>query len=197
MRYNNLSLTFDKMYANMCVQSEKSRKKEKGVDYMKMIDCIRMLMDVNRVTQARIARWRGVSTNTISILLNGKDIKCGAAADVLEYMGYEIIVREKTMRRRNDEILIDTGENAMTPERMKLLLEESEAKRLEKEALEKHYAPIAADLRKKYPRGMGVNQLIVYFKKQNSLIHKYFDGYFFHKRVPIEEVIRIMKENKL
>ena len=158
-----------------------------------MLDCVKMLMEINRVEQNRLARWMDCSQNNISVMLKRDDIKCGRAAEVLDFMGYEIIVREKGGKRRQDEILIDNGEDGLDPRKILILRDEQ----LKAEEKERYYAGVEAELRAKYPYGMRMKDLCEFFSRNNPLIHKYFDGYIYRGRVSIDNVARIMREHNL
>lgn len=75
---------------------------------MLMQEALRMLMKVNRVTQQRAADYIKMNQRTISRVLNNDRLELSQAIELLDFLGYELIVREKGAGiRRNDEIRID------------------------------------------------------------------------------------------
>ncbi len=160
---------------------------------MRMLDCVKMLMKFNRVEQTRLARWMNCTVNNVWSMLNAQDIKCGKAFEALDFMGYEIIVREKGGKRRQDEILIDNGDMDIDVNKILVLKQEKEMA----EAKERYYSKVEAELRAKYPYGMRLTDLKKEFTRNGNLIHKYFDGYFYQGKVPHDVVARIMRENNL
>lgn len=156
---------------------------------MEMMNCVRMLMELHRVEQSRLARWMDCTPNNIWAMLNAKDIKCGKAVEVLDFMGYEIIVRERGQVRRQDEILIDNGD--YIDEKMIVKAREEKRKADNKEA---YYSKLEEELRAKYPDGMRVTDLGREFKRNGNLIHQYFDGYFIKRRVSMDIVALKMRE---
>ena len=161
---------------------------------MKMLECIKMLMTLQGVPENRLCRWRNCSPQTVNVLLNGKDIKCGAACDVLEFLGYEVIVREKRSgARREDEILIDYAGADIDPRKALVLQAEKEAQI----AKEEYYAAKDAEIKERYPFGMRSTDLKEYFSRNGSWVQKYFGDLFFAHRVPLKEVSRVMREFNL
>lgn len=160
---------------------------------MKMLDCIKMLLKFHGIPERRLCKWRGCKPQTVNKLLNGKDIKCCAAVDVLDFLGYEVIVRERRPgHNRVDEILIDMGDESITPERVAMMMREAEKKK----AKEEYYKERDKELLQ-YPRGMRVCDLREFFGKKDEWVHKYFDGYFFDRRVQLKDVSKIMRKYNL
>lgn len=161
---------------------------------MNMAECVKMLVRLNGFTDRQIGKWKGVSQQRVNYMLNSDDMSASTAVDILELLGYEVIVREKRPGlRREDEILISLDEIDVTPERLKLLRELE----LERLAKEEYYEKKDRELLEKYPNGMRVTDLKNYFGKQHPWVIRYFGNYFFQRRVPIKEVMRIMRENNL
>lgn len=160
---------------------------------MKMLECVKMLMKVNGVTQLQLAKWRGTSQSAIGMLLTRDDIKSDKAVELLDYLGYEVIVREKQQGlRRQDEILIDEDTD-YSPEKIMLMKFKEENERID----EKKYEEWDRLLDRGYWRGMRISDLQEFFNMDNRTVHKYFDGYFRQKRVPVKYVKQIMRDNKL
>lgn len=161
---------------------------------VKMLECIKMLMGVKGVPASRLCKWRRSSPQTINALLNGKDIKCGAAVDVLEFLGYEVIVREKRPRYRDaDEIIINYDKGDLDVEQLFALREEQRRQ----EAKKKKYAELEADLKKEFPGGMRKIDLKNYFGRNTTWTDKWFNGMFFGGLISVDDVIGIMRDNNL
>ena len=67
-----------------------------------------MLMKVNGLSQGRMAKMCGFKDyHNVQIRLNRDGIGFDSALDMLNVMGYEVVIREnRTGRRREDEIII-------------------------------------------------------------------------------------------
>lgn len=102
---------------------------------MLMQEALRMLMKMKRMTQTQAAEYINLNQRAISRVMNGNRVELSQAIELLEYLGYELIVRERSgIRRRDDEILIDNIPE-FTHERQIKAVEESigeaEAQRIE------------------------------------------------------------------
>lgn len=161
---------------------------------MKITDCMKMLMEFNHISVNMIAKWRGTSVQNVYKTMRNEDMKCSVAIEYLDFLGYEIIVREKGRGlRRADEILIDDENFEYSVEQLKLMAEEKHRA----VAKEVHYKEVDKDIAEKYPKGMNIRNLMDYFGKRPEWVHKYFDGSFFGKRVPLMEISRIIREYNL
>lgn len=107
---------------------------------MLMQEAIRVLMKVKRMTQTQAAKYINLNQRAISRVINNNRLEVSQAIELLNFLGYELIVREKTGGpRRDDEIIINnvpefagrkeekkvvTAVNAVEAERIKKFLEE-------------------------------------------------------------------------
>lgn len=107
---------------------------------MLMQEAIRVLMKVKRMTQTQAAKYINLNQRAISRVINNNRLEVSQAIELLDFLGYELIVREKTSGpRRDDEIIINnvpefagkkeekkvvTAVNAVEAERIKKFLEE-------------------------------------------------------------------------
>ena len=75
---------------------------------MKMTSTIRLLMKSRGITQTVMGKMCGLAGSSgIRRRLNKDNITVNVAIDMLEILGYEIVIREcGSGRRREDEILI-------------------------------------------------------------------------------------------
>ena len=160
---------------------------------MRLLDAVKMLVNIQGVSQKQIGKWLGISQQGAASILNSKDIKGDVACNILEFLGYEVIVREKRPgAKREDEILVEAGE-VVDVAKMLMLRDEEIAR----ETRKRRYEEIEAELRERYPRGMRRFEMSEYFEKSITWVRKYFDDYFYNFRCPIDVIIRIMKEKNL
>lgn len=162
---------------------------------MKMLDCIKMIMRVQGVTEKRAAKWKRCSQQTINVLLNGKDIKCGQAVEMLEYMGFELIVREKRPRYRDeDEIIIDYDSGDVDVEK----LMEIRSQEMSQKIRAKRYAEIEKELSAEFPLGMRRSEISGYFEKSLNWVDNHFPReYYIDHRFPVEHLIQILRDDNL
>ena len=102
---------------------------------MLMQEALRMLMKMKRLTQTQASEYVSLNQRAISRVMNGTRVELSQAIELLEYLGYELIVRERSgARRRDDEILINNVPEFVSESQRKMLeeaLNESENERLE------------------------------------------------------------------
>lgn len=75
---------------------------------MLMQEALKMLMKVNRMTQKRAAEYLGTYGMDVHRTVNNHRLEVSKAVELLNFMGYELIIREKvTGRRSEDEIIVN------------------------------------------------------------------------------------------
>lgn len=121
-------------------QDKNARNLARKGKIMLMQEAIRVLMKVKRMTQTQAAKYINLNQRAISRVINNNRLEVSQAIELLDFLGYELIVREKTGgARRDDEIIINnvpefagrkeekkvvTAVNAVEAERIKKFLEE-------------------------------------------------------------------------
>lgn len=88
----------------MCYNGQKS---ERGT-IMKVESTIKMLMAARGITQETMAKMCGLASSAgVRTRLRNGNMTFGTALEMLEILGYEVIIREShSGRRREDEIII-------------------------------------------------------------------------------------------
>lgn len=169
-------------------------------------EAMQMLFKVNRVTQAKIARYLGTDQRVISRDLHNDRLTVGRTVELLDFLGYELIIREKiTGRRAEDEIIIDKNpefrdDSEIDDMDFEIDLEELEERLEEKEEEKEEPKKSSRELlEEKKGKGAKIGKMEAarILGISTPTMNKRYGELFSHNQIPVEKLIEILDNGSI